>query len=65
MACYRELLGCKAFWEVLQGGGEPVLPVFGKVADICQQTDEQHLYRFILNSELNNESKIFSLFLYH
>lgn len=37
-----ELLGCKAFWEVLQGGGEPVLPVLGKAADVCQQTAEEH-----------------------
>lgn len=38
MACYGKLLGRKAFWEVLQGGGQPVLPVFGKVTDISQKT---------------------------
>lgn len=42
VTCNGELLGCKAFWEVLQGGGEPVLPVLGKAADVCQQTAEEH-----------------------
>lgn len=31
---YGQLLGCKAFWEVLQRRGQPALPVLGKVADI-------------------------------
>lgn len=42
VTCNGQLLGCKAFWEVLQGGGEPVLPVFGKAADVCQEAAGEH-----------------------
>lgn len=41
MAGDGELLGREAFREVFQGRGEPVFPVFGEAADICQETGEE------------------------